>query len=119
MYSSTRRPPIIHPMKAWKFAGALAALCAVSRASNQAPRSLRFEPNVGETGPAVTFLSRGPRHAVLLNAAGAAFRNSAVAWRMEFIGANPLAEAVALDPLETRANYLVGAPKNWHIGVPA
>ena len=104
-------------MTALRFAGTLAAFCALARAFNQHPQSLRFEPKVGQTGPAVTFLSRGQVHAVLLTAAGCSFRTGAVASRMEFIGANPSAEAVGLEPLEARSNYLIGAPQNWRIGV--
>ena len=78
-----RKPPIIHSMMASKFAGALAALCVVARASNQEPHSLRFEPNVGQTSPAVTLLSRGPGRAVMLSVTEAAIKTRAVASRMD------------------------------------
>ena len=63
------------------------------------------------------FLSRGPGHAVLLNPTGAALRTSAVGSRADFVGATPRAEAVGLDALEARSNYLIGTPENWQIGV--
>src|ERR1035441_3638767 len=110
---------------------------AASRQAKLITVPLSFEPNQGQTDSAVQFLSRGSGYAlfltpgqVLLNlerqqAAPAAAEGhtpgaaSVDTVRMSLIGANPKANAVALDPQPGVVSYFIGNdPKNWRSGIP-
>jgi uncharacterized protein (TIGR03437 family) len=98
---------------------------------------LSFEPNQGQTAPAVQFLSRGSGYALFL-APGKVVLNlerqqpaspaakgqtpaaaSVDTLRMSLIGANPKAAAAGLDPQPGVVSYFIGNdPKNWRSGIP-
>lgn len=82
------------------------------------PRAFRFEPNVGQTGSEVAFVARGPNQTLFLTSAGAMLRHGTSVLKMHFAGANPAAEVVGLDLLESRVHYLIGRPEEWHTDVP-
>jgi hypothetical protein len=99
---------------------------------------LSFEINQGQTAPQVNFLAHGsgyglfltPSEAVLSlksaaspagnspGTATAAATTSGDVLRMQFVGANPDAQATGLDKLAGVTNYLIGNdPSQWHTGV--
>ena len=73
---------------------------------------------MGQANPGVAFLARWPGHALFLTSAGPSVRTPDSAWKMDFVGANPLAVAIGLDTLEARSHYLIGSQLNWHTNVP-
>ncbi len=103
---------------------------------------LSFEANVGQLDGRVRFVAHGPGYGLSLtgNQAILALQHSGAqratkdrarfmpaalieqpaVMRLEFLGANPAARTVGLDPLAARINYFVGNdPERWHTGVPA
>lgn len=105
--------------------------------------SLSFEINEGQTDPQVRFLSRGAGFGFWLTddamVFGVSRRPDAQAqstapqgpharppsspgrdvFRLRMVDVNPRAELVALDELQARSNYFVGAdPTQWHTNVP-
>ena len=99
---------------------ALLAICVCAQGSEGISKAfpLRFEPNVGQTAPAVTFVARGPDYTLFLTPGGATLKTATSAVKMSFIGANPRAKVVALDPMEVRSHYLIGGAETWHTDVP-
>src|ERR1019366_5039395 len=105
---------------------------AASRQAKLITVPLSFEPNQGQTDSAVQFLSRGSGYAlfltpgqVLLNlerqqpAPPASTMHTPDTLRMSLIGANPKANAVALDPQPGVVSYFIGNdPKRWRSGIP-
>ena len=84
---------------------------------------MQFEPNRGQADPQTRFLVRGRGYALYLTDTGAvmAARNGEKTSlvRMQLRGANPRAEAEALDALPGVANYFIGNdPKQWRRDVP-
>lgn len=84
---------------------------------------LYFEPNVGQTDPAVKFMSRGPDHALLLTPS----EMVVVTWesektatvRMKLPGGNPSPRISGAEPFPGRTNYFLGNdPAHWHTNVP-
>ena len=99
----------------------LLAICLSAHASERAPIRfpLWFEPNVGQTVPQVPYVAHGSNFTLFLAPGGATLRTGDCVVRMSFVGSNPLAEAIALDPLDVRAHYLIGDAGTWHTNVPA
>jgi hypothetical protein len=106
-------------MAAFKLVGAVCVLSFVAHASDPTPADLRFEPNMGQTSPAVSFLSHWSRYTLFLTATGATLRAGGSVWKMSLVGARAEAEVVGVDLLEGQSHYLIGAPEEWHTGVPA
>jgi hypothetical protein len=84
---------------------------------------LAFEPNVGQTDPAVDFLTRRPGYALFLTSREAVFafdrEDDAAVLRVRLDGARKGAPAVGERRLPGRVNYLGGRdPADWHVGVP-
>jgi Beta-propeller repeat len=99
---------------------------------------LRFEPNVGQAGDGVTFLSRGHGHTMLLTRTGAVLKLGKPAAPntrppghltskpaeqavigLTFDGANPDALVAGRGRLDSVSNYLLGSdPDRWFTGVP-
>ncbi len=84
---------------------------------------LPFEPNVGQPGlagaEAFPYVARAPDHTVLLSAREIVFAGNVEPLRLRFVGANPAAEAVALDRLPGHSNYFAGQdPAAWRTNVP-
>jgi YD repeat-containing protein len=92
---------------------------------------LAFEPNVGQTDSSVQFLAHGPgymafltpTHTVLTLAPPAGAPGSAAnvedVLGLQFLGANPNAQAVGTDLLSSRSNYFPSNdPSTWHTDVP-
>jgi thiamine transporter ThiT len=98
----------------------LLALCLGARAADGTSIAfpLRFEPNAGQTAAAATLLSRGPKCTLFLAPGAATLRAGRSIVKMNLIGANPNAEAVFLEPLESRVNHLIGEPHLWQTDVP-
>jgi uncharacterized repeat protein (TIGR01451 family) len=104
----------------------------VQLAYNHSP--LLFEPNVGQTNPAVRFIARGSDYALFLtekeavlalpakSAAGPSKSKSALAMaslHLSLAGANPSIELSGSDQRDSTSNYFIGNnPRNWHTGVP-
>ncbi len=80
---------------------------------------LSFEPNQGQAGRTVQFLSRGPRSTLFLMDGGRAllrFPNGSL--RMNPVGAAPISRAVGIDPLSGTINYLFGGDRGkWPTNV--
>jgi thiamine transporter ThiT len=103
-----------------KTAPVLLALCLSTQAADGTSSAfpLRFEPNAGQTAAAVALLSRGPNYTLILTPGAATLRAGGSIVKMNLIGANPNAEAVLLDRLESRVHYLIGEPHTWQTDVP-
>jgi len=102
---------------------------------------LTFEANRGQTDARVKFLSRGSGYTLFLTSTEAVMvlsklepeansnpdqsqpgklgKRTATVLRMELVGANPHAQAVGLEELRGKSNYLIGRdPSRWHTGIP-
>jgi beta-propeller repeat-containing protein len=84
---------------------------------------LRFEPNLGQSDPRVTHISRGSDHTLLMTRRGAVLKLRAPGRedvvRMTFVGANDDPEVAGRGRLEGVSNYLRGSdPNRWVTGVP-
>ena len=85
---------------------------------------LMFEPNRGQTDPAVEFLARGNGYGLFLTSDEAVLslgkphaRDSVV--RMKLSGANPNPLVDGRELLPGKSNYYIGGdPSKWHVGVP-
>jgi hypothetical protein len=81
-----------------------------------------FEPNAGQTDPAVDFISRGPGYTVFLNASDAVLKLSGpvpTAFRMSLGGRRTTSHAIGVDPLASTSHYFIGNdPARWTTGVP-
>ncbi len=82
--------------------------------------ALSFEPNRGQTAPAVDYLARGPGYGVFLTAGEAVLAfGDRTPVRLRLLGASPAPEVTGLGGLPGRVNYLVGDdPDGWMAGVP-
>ncbi|MBN2214810.1 MAG: SBBP repeat-containing protein [Bacteroidales bacterium] len=92
-------------------------------------KRLRFEPNMGQTGAPVRFLSRGYGYTLFLmpdeafialkNAkSGESSQKSCSSVRMQLIGANPAPHITGRDILPGITNYYIGNnPDNWHTNI--
>ena len=88
------------------------------------PLPVQFEENLGQTDPAVRFLSRGPNYTLFLtpgevvmslagSASAAATPPAVLRWSV--VGANPGAQLEGGDRLSGVSNYLIGSdPSAWH-----
>jgi len=108
-------------MTTCKLAPALLAFCLTAQASGGRSTAfpLGFEPNVGQTASAVTFVARGQNYTQFLTPGEATLPTGTSALKMRFIGADPDAQWVQLDPMESRAHYLIGDAANWHTPGPS
>jgi hypothetical protein len=89
---------------------------------------LSFEPNVGQTAPAVQFQVRAPggtlgflptEVALALPAAAGATTATSQLIRLQFLGANSATTITGHDELPGKANYLRGQdPAQWKTNVP-
>ena len=94
---------------------------------NYAQLPLGFEPNRGQTGSAVQFLSRGQGYNLFLTGTGTTVvlqkpvsaEPTRAVLRLQLAGANPAAQGTALDPLPGASNYFKGSdPRQWQTNVP-
>ncbi|MEN6605243.1 MAG: SBBP repeat-containing protein [Bryobacteraceae bacterium] len=81
---------------------------------------LAFEPNMGQAGPGVQFLARGPGYAIFLSPGEVAIqRRDGPYMRLRFGGANGSAKPAGRNPLPGRSNYFTGtSTRDWKTGVP-
>ena len=95
---------------------------------------LSFEPNRGQTDSSVQFISRGSGYTLFLtpgtavvnlerqqsaSAPGNTPRSSVDSLRMSLAGANPQAQATALDRQPGVVSYFFGNdPTKWHSAIP-
>jgi hypothetical protein len=107
------------------FAAAWAALTVSAQtASTLDNLPLYFEANQGQANLAAQFIARGRDSQFLISPVGAqmVLRKSTgeiAAVRMQFIGANPLAQIRGDAELSGKINYLVGNnPEQWRSGIP-
>ena len=100
--------------------------------------SMAFEPNHGQTGPHVDYVSRGEGYGLLLSPTEAVFslrpaaaapapgegrarneRPAPTVLRMSLVDGNPAAPHVAAERLPGASHYLTGSdPANWRRNVP-
>jgi hypothetical protein len=89
-----------------------------------AQQPLRFEANLGQTDSRVNFLARDQGNTLFLTPTEAVQRvqqsdGSGFVLGMQFVGAQANAQAVGLDLLPGRSNYILGNdPSNWHTNIP-
>jgi hypothetical protein len=103
-----------------------AADVKLSVSENYGKLPLSFESNVGQSGKAVKFLSRGNGYTMFLTATEAVFslrqtkeKNSRAVWRLQLAGANQNATIKGQDSLPGKVNYMIGNDRNqWHTGIP-
>jgi hypothetical protein len=92
---------------------------------------LNFEPNQGQTDPAVNFLTRGHDFRAFLTPGAAVLQltqpvtsspTTGLAGNVlpvQLVGSNPTAQAVAEDALAATTNYLAGSdPSKWLTNIP-
>lgn len=84
---------------------------------------LRFEPNLGQAGPEVRYLARGPGYALFLDARGAEFvlasADARTRVRLNLVGSLAPVEIVATEKLPGLAHYLIGNDRaRWRRHVP-
>ena len=112
---------------AWILCAATVCSCpAIASAIALRPLPLRFEPNLGQSDPAVLFSARGNGYGLHLTAGGASVvvlrrlaSPEAVALRLTLVGADQGARAVGVEPLPSHSNYFVGNdPRAWRTDVP-
>jgi len=95
----------------------VAARTLAAKAYGKLP--LRFEPNEGQSGGQVTFLSRGRGYALFLTSAEAVFALKNSVLHMRLLGANSSAKATGVEKLSGTVNYFIGNdPKKWRTNVP-
>lgn len=98
-----------------------ASLPSVPAAAPPASRPdllVTFEPNVGQTDPAVRFVSRGSGYALFLTPDEAVMTVGADV-RMRFEGASPEPALSGIDALPGAGNHLTGSDTSrWRTGVP-
>jgi hypothetical protein len=103
----------------------VAARSRAAKAYGKLP--LRFEPNEGQSGGQVKFLSRGRGYTLFLTSSGAvlALKKSdkpsgdAATLRMRLLGANSNAQATGVEKLAGTVSYFIGNdPKKWRTNVP-
>jgi hypothetical protein len=121
-----------------KSAGAMSTMSAPTPQHGSFSRlPLRFEPNQGQVDSSAQFLARGNGYTLLLNPQEAVLslgmpahsgssqkmptmptaRHTAV--HMQFIGANPAAQGIGLQPLPGKVTYVRGSdPSQWHAHIP-
>ncbi len=83
---------------------------------------IRFEPNMGQAEPSVSFLTRGHRSSLLLTGTGAKLRLRNAKGSEELVmrmsGSNPHTRGEGEDRLASFSNYLLGSNKErWQTGV--
>jgi len=80
---------------------------------------MRFEANEGQSGSPVDFLARGRGYTMFLKSTEAVVAlKHGNALRMQFLGANPGAKAVAMEQLPGSVNYFIGSdPSKWRTNV--
>ena len=79
---------------------------------------LYFEPNVGQSSPAVNFVSRGKSGSFFLTENAVVFPGAthSSAFSMQFTAARP--HALPADRLKGHSNYFLGNdPSKWHTGI--
>lgn len=102
----------------------LLLLCAsVAFASPAIQLPVSFEPNVGQSGPAVQYLAHGEKSTVWFtgNAVvlGVARKQGTAVLKMRFEGGKKSPAIVAEDPQGGASNYFIGRdPAKWRSGVP-
>ncbi len=125
-----RGPAAVAPIQTARSSSPAAAPATAGSPSVQT-LPLRFERNVGQTDPEVSFLARSrsgdafltPTALVLRVREGARGPNapakSAVV-RIQTRGSNPRVRVTGLDPLPGRTNYFIGNdPAKWRTNVPS
>lgn len=85
-----------------------------------------FEPNRGQAGRNVNFVSRGKEYVLYLNPDGLRLRlrgksrkDNRATFRVSFLGQNPTPRIVGIGELLGQSNYFIGNdPKAWKTGIP-
>jgi len=106
-------------VKVFRIALALLTWILICRGSQGITVDHGFEPNIGLTGPEVKFVVRGSNYTGFVAPAGATLRTQASILKMSLAGANPGAETVGLDRMDSTAHYLLGGQEQWHTNVAA
>jgi hypothetical protein len=78
---------------------------------------ITFEENVGQSGPEVDFISRGPGYLIEIRAGGAVVLGGSRQLTLRFVGGAIRARGMPMERHETISNYLVGASSGWQTGV--
>jgi hypothetical protein len=105
-------------------AGLTALAASAQTTSTLGNLPLYFEANQGQANVAAQFIARGRDSQFLISSGGAQMvlcKSAAetTALRMQFIGANPLAQIRGDAGLSGKINYLVGNdPAQWRLGIP-
>jgi len=109
----------------WLVPAAAWAQSAAPRApvANYARLPLAFEANVGQSDPAVKFLSHGRGYGLFLTGAEAVLKtgepSAGSVLRMKLLNANLNSEAVGGQELDGKVNYFLGNdPNQWRTNVP-
>jgi uncharacterized repeat protein (TIGR01451 family) len=85
---------------------------------------LRFEPNMGQAGPGVRYIARGPGYMLLLAGKEAVMvlpsdSSASALVRMKLLGAANTSASHPENPLPSVSNYYIGDdPTKWHPNVP-
>lgn len=98
----------------------LPGLATAATLADYANLPLAFERNIGQAGPQVHYLARGPGYTLLLSPTQAVLRlKGDVALAMNLVGANSSPRLDALESLPGTSNYLLGNdPARWRTGIP-
>src|SRR3954451_21631477 len=92
---------------------------ASSEKTETTPWPVRFEPNLGQTDPRVSFISRDADHTLLLTRSGAVLKLRDGAVSMTFAGAQRAPLVRASRRLPSVSNYVRGTdPRRWITNVP-
>jgi hypothetical protein len=77
-------------------------------------RSIRFEPNLGQTNISASFIAHGNGYQLFLSSSEAVLAYQNTANRIQLEGSNPCPQVKGYDELPSKTNYLIGNdPANW------
>src|SRR5258708_18965455 len=84
---------------------------------------LSFEPNLGQSAPAVKYLAHGPSAMLWLTSKGPVLgldrKSGLVTLTMRFVGGNPVPRITAEDRRNGESNYFIGNDSGkWRKNVP-
>ena len=89
-------------------------LCVSAFGSGELGTGLRFEPNVGQSNTAVSFLARWSGHVLFVTPNGLTLRTRQSVSRVQFEGSNPAPVITGMDLLPAKIHYLTGSGEQWH-----
>ena len=98
-----------------KIAWILVLLPATSSAAMYGKLPLSFEPNLGQTGEQVRFVSRAGSYGLFLVSDGVVFDFDGGAVRKKLAGAKTPGRITGLERLPGQANYLIGRDPDFDL----